>query len=306
MTDFMKQISKQFAALLLAVAAGLSGPALASPVAGPERVLKSYLQAMYARDAEAAYALISRPDRTEKSLKDYRSETGAYGGAVLKLSRALAGAIRFEEMKVSVEGDRATLSFSAHLPDANDPALEPIVHGFDKVRLGALKPDELGGKTARIRELTAAGKLPFIHSPDERWELIREADGWRVFVNWAQAVEVRFDAVVMGNLGWEFTPLRSRILAKHGETIEMAYRVRNTGTRETVGKARHIIGPHAQAAHMEIISCFCFLEQTLKPGEEAELPLVFRINFDAPENIRRFIVRYEFFPLARFPSGAEG
>lgn len=302
----MTHMWRCLAAVLIAAATFLSGPLRASEAAGPERILKSYLRAMYARDADVAYAFLSDADKAEKSLVEYRAETGSYDGPVLNVSRVLAEAIRFEKMAVSIEGDRATISFAARLPDANDPALEPLVQGFDKKRLNQLSSDELDRRLEQIATRSTTGQLPVILSNDERWELVRESEGWRVFVNWADTVEVRFNAVVMGDLGWEFTPVRNRVLAKPGETIEMAYRVRNTGTRETVGKARHIIGPRTQAGHLEIISCFCFLEQRLKPGESAELPLVFRVDFDVPETIRQFSVRYEFFPLTGFPEGAAG
>ena len=57
---------------------------------------------------------------------------------------------------------------------------------------------------------------------------------------------------------------------------------------------------------MDVISCFCFLELTLAPGESVELPLVFRIDFAAPDHIRTFKVLYEFYPERSFPGAYQG
>lgn len=280
--------------------------AVAVQDASPPAILQDYLRAMYARDAAAAYALVSKADRQEKTLREYRSETGRYAGTALTLARTLSEAIRFERMAVQIDGNTATVTFDAALPNANAPALEPIVHGFDRERLARLKPSAVTSRQTAIRQMVEDGHLPMLTSKGETWDLVKDENGWRVHLNWAEALEVRFRSVVVGDLGWEFTPLRKRVLAKPGETIEMAYRVRNVGAGETTGKARHVIGPKKQAAHMEIISCFCFLEQTLAPGEVADMPLVFRIGFDAPDDLPVFDVLYEFYTLKGFPEGTAG
>ncbi len=280
--------------------------AVAVQDASPPAILQDYLRAMYARDAAAAYALVSDADKHEKSLEEYQSETGRYAGAALTLARTLSEAIRFERTAVQIDGNTATVTFDAALPNANATALEPIVHSFDRERLSRLDASAVASRQTAIRKLAKKGRLPMLTSRGETWELVKDTNGWRVHLNWAEAVEVRFRSVVVGDLGWEFTPLRNRVLAKPGETIEMAYRVRNIGTHETTGKARHVIGPKAQAAHMEIISCFCFLEQTLAPDESVDMPLVFRIGFNAPDDLPAFDVLYEFYVLSEFPEGAAG
>ncbi|MGI9384826.1 MAG: hypothetical protein ACR2PO_16870, partial [Methyloligellaceae bacterium] len=132
----------------------MMGPASAAAGAEPlAAVLQSYLRAMYARDAEAAYRLISTADKAEKSLDDYRAETGGFAGSALALTKALAAAIRFENATINTDGDRANVTFDAVLPDANSPELEGIVQGFDRERLSRLTAAETAGRLARIREL---------------------------------------------------------------------------------------------------------------------------------------------------------
>ena len=285
------------AVLTLAVAA----PAAAE--VGPERVLVDFLHASYSRDADAAYRLLSRADRVEKSFADYVAESGQLEGPALQLARSLADEIRTRDLRVERDGERAIVRFGAAIPDANAAEIEHLVLGFAPDRLAALGAGEIAARRARLRQLAAEGRLPMLHAAEETWTLVREDDGWRVFLNWAEAVEVSFEAVVFHDLGWRFVPERRRVMARHGETLQMVYRARNIGRRETTGKARHIVGPAADSGFLEIVSCFCFLEQTLAPGEAVELPLVFRVDFEAPEGITGFQVRYELYPADRFPDG---
>lgn len=46
---------------------------------------------------------------------------------------------------------------------------------------------------------------------------------------------------------------------------------------------------------------FCFIQITLAPGEEKELPLVFRVHWDTPRNVKEFRVTYDFYPIEKFP-----
>lgn len=285
---------------LSAGAIALSIMTFPAQAASPQAVLEDFLHALYSRDARAAYGLLSEADREVKSLGDYVAESGQFEGAALLLARALAEEIHLDDLRVEAEGDRATVVFEAAIPDANAEAIDDLVLGFADDRLAALAPSEIEAHREALRRTADRGRLPMLRAT-ETWNLVREAEGWRVFLNWAKAVEVRFEAVTLHELGWHFEPLRDRVMARYGETIEMAYRARNIGTRETTGKARHIVGPGEDAGFLEIVSCFCFLEQTLAPGETIELPLVFRIDFDAPDEVQRFDVRYEFYPADRFP-----
>ncbi len=60
----------------------------------------------------------------------------------------------------------------------------------------------------------------------------------------------------------------------------------------------------ADAEYLSVIQCFCFLRETLKPGQEKELPLVFRMNWDVPRENKAFHVTYQLYPSDRFPDGA--
>jgi cytochrome c oxidase assembly protein Cox11 len=53
--------------------------------------------------------------------------------------------------------------------------------------------------------------------------------------------------------------------------------------------------------HLKIIQCFCLIQQTLLPGAEMEMPLIFRVDQDAPADMKDFYILYEFYPVEDFP-----
>ncbi len=272
------------------------------PSPRPEHVLKQYLAAVYARDFSTAYQWVSAEDRIVKSQEEYLRENPSFSGSVLRLIHGLAEKIEFINIREKVTGDRATLEFKVKLPDASDPILQRIFMEFDLDLLNHLSALESQEIEQQIRALDQEGKLPMLEG-EEQWQLIKEADGWRVYLNWTGATTVWFEARVMDGLPWEFEPVQGYVAAKSGETLQALYRVKNVSTQTITAKARHLDEPKELAAkHLEIVQCFCFIQQTLAPGEEKELPLVFRIHWDAPAEPREFRVTYEFYPLDKFPA----
>jgi len=272
--------------------------------AAPEEMVKTYLRAVYAREYGAAYDWISLEDRKVKTKEEYLRENGAFSGAPLELARTLASLVRFENTKVAITGDRATVTGKVIYPNANDPAIQDMFLEFDEERLAALSPAERAARVDQLRQMARSGRLPVIVGEHEQWELIREDGSWRVFLNWAGALIVRFEGIIQAGLPWEFTPVQPVVRATPGETLQTFYRVKNLGDRRITGKARHIIDPPEEAGYLEIVTAFCFLQQTLNPAEGQELPVVFRVNPEVPESIREIRVRYEFYPLDRFPSSS--
>jgi hypothetical protein len=285
--------------LLSAVPARAAGPET------PEPALRAFLQAIYARDYPAAYQWIAPEDRALKTRDEYVRESGTFTGTTLEVTRTLAALMRFEDVKIATDGDRATVTFKAILPDANAREVSTLLLDFDEARLAALAPAERRARLDTLREMARTGRLPVIVGEHERWELVRTDGRWRVWLNWAGAVLVRFEAVTKEGLPWEFEPVQRVIRAKPGETLQTAYRVRNRSDTKITAKARHVLDPPEETGHLEIISCFCLLQQTLDAGEAREVPVVFRVSYEAPETIKEMRVRYEYYPLDRFPEKAE-
>ena len=99
--------------------------------------------------------------------------------------------------------------------------------------------------------------------------------------------------------------LLSRSDSAHGPTGELVratYVARNNSDQTITANAIHEVGPASAFRYFQTIQCFCFTEQTLEPGEEREMTLVFRIDFAAPRELESIENRYTFYSLDEFPS----
>jgi len=90
-------------------------------------------------------------------------------------------------------------------------------------------------------------------------------------------ITVRFDATV-GDVPWEFEPVQLSVAARVGETELIAYRAHNAARQAVTGTATFNVTPSKAGQYFDKIQCFCFTEQTLQPGESAELPVSFFID----------------------------
>ena len=91
-------------------------------------------------------------------------------------------------------------------------------------------------------------------------------------------MHVRFDSNVGGALPWTFAPETDAIDLVTGKTATVFYKVTNNSDRTVTARAIYNIGPPSMGAYFDKISCFCFSDQTLKPRETLEMPVVFFLD----------------------------
>jgi len=95
-----------------------------------------------------------------------------------------------------------------------------------------------------------------------------------------QKLKVRFDASLDNSLDWEFRPLQHQIDVKIGETALVYYEAFNPSSTPIAGTASFNVVPFSVGSYFTKIDCFCFNEQTLKPGERVLMPVTFYIDPD--------------------------
>jgi cytochrome c oxidase assembly protein subunit 11 len=91
-------------------------------------------------------------------------------------------------------------------------------------------------------------------------------------------ITVRFDANTGPGLPWRFEPEQKTIEVRLGEVVTVNYLVINETARPITASATYNVVPLNMGAYFQKINCFCFTEQTLKPGEKREMPVVFYID----------------------------
>jgi cytochrome c oxidase assembly protein subunit 11 len=115
---------------------------------------------------------------------------------------------------------------------------------------------------------------------------------------------VRLDANISGGLPWRFTPEKSFVEVRVGDVLTVNYTVVNESARETVGNASYNVSPPTVGAYFHKISCFCFTEQALAPGEKRDMPVVFFVDpklvDDAEhDNLNTITLSYTMYPVRR-------
>jgi cytochrome c oxidase assembly protein subunit 11 len=82
-----------------------------------------------------------------------------------------------------------------------------------------------------------------------------------------------------------------------GEMIQVVYEVVNTQNRNISAQAIPSYAPMQATEHFTKLECFCFDEQTLKPNESREMPVVFIIDPALPKDIKNITLSYTFFEV---------
>ena len=121
-------------------------------------------------------------------------------------------------------------------------------------------------------------------------------------------ITVRFNSNVAPGLPWRFEPERRTIDVRLGEVVTVYYTVTNEAARPTAGQAGYNVSPSTVGIYFTKINCFCFTEQTMKPGEKREMAVVFYVDpklvDDAEQNgLKSITLSYTFYPV-RVPDQA--
>jgi cytochrome c oxidase assembly protein subunit 11 len=125
-------------------------------------------------------------------------------------------------------------------------------------------------------------------------------------------VKVRFDANVNPALNWRFAPVDPFVEVKPGEELVINYRATNMGPTPSTGTSTFNVTPVKAGPHFMKLDCFCFVEQTLQPGESVDMPVRFFVDPEIvtdenAKDIREITLSYTFFPaLGTTPAAGQG
>jgi len=93
----------------------------------------------------------------------------------------------------------------------------------------------------------------------------------------AKTVVVRFDTNVR-DMAWRFEPVQERQTVKLGESKLAFFRATNIGDKPVTGRALFNIVPESAGPYFSKLECFCFKNQTIRPGETVEFPVVYFVD----------------------------
>ena len=93
-------------------------------------------------------------------------------------------------------------------------------------------------------------------------------------------ISVSFDTNISQDLNWSVKPKDRSIELRLGEKVTAVFLAKNVGGDLSTGEASFNVSPQAAGQYFNKIECFCFTEQTLKPGEMVEMPVLFFVDPD--------------------------
>ena len=117
-------------------------------------------------------------------------------------------------------------------------------------------------------------------------------------------VKVRFDANINRDLNWWFEAVDAPLTLNPGQEVVINYRATNLGDAPSTGTSTYNVTPVKAGPHFMKIDCFCFIEQTLQPGESVLMPVRFFIDPEIvadsnASDVDEIILSYTFFPVHR-------
>ncbi|SDB66601.1 cytochrome c oxidase assembly protein [Belnapia rosea] len=115
-----------------------------------------------------------------------------------------------------------------------------------------------------------------------------------------QVMTVRFNANTHPGLPWRFAPESPGLSLRVGEEGMGFYRAENLSQVPVTGVATYNVTPEVVGKYFHKTACFCFDEQTLEPGQKADMPLSFWVDPKIAEDpntrgIRTITISYTFF-----------
>lgn len=91
-------------------------------------------------------------------------------------------------------------------------------------------------------------------------------------------ISIRFDANAARDLPWLFKPMQVTDKVQIGQRDMAIYTARNLSDFPVTGTATFNVEPEQAGKYFNKVQCFCFTEQTLRPGQEVRMPVIYYID----------------------------
>ena len=112
-------------------------------------------------------------------------------------------------------------------------------------------------------------------------------------------LSIRFDSNVQPGMPWQFHPERPTQTVTVGAKSMAIFVAKNMSDRPVTGTASFNVTPTQAGAYFTKIECFCFTQQTLQPGQEVRMPVLYYVDpkaLDDPnmDDVEQITLSYTF------------
>ncbi|WP_317932818.1 cytochrome c oxidase assembly protein [Halioxenophilus sp. WMMB6] len=124
-------------------------------------------------------------------------------------------------------------------------------------------------------------------------------------VNEQRTIRVQFIGKNNEAMPWQFRPNQTEIKVHPGQEVQVSYYARNPTENYMVAQAVPSLVPYDATDYFHKTECFCFSNQPLEGGHEAELVLRFIVDKDLPEHIHTLTLAYTMFDITEYSDAAK-
>jgi hypothetical protein len=278
------------AILLLTAFWGIAQAGEALNLQEPISVAQAYLRATYARDYIDAYRYLSSEDRRVKDLNRYVQQKGAYYGFTLEAAKKLAEFIDIKPITKAESQNRVQVIVHFKAPDLGK--ISPLVLGWNTYQLNLLPVPERKKIIENIEKKNHERSLE-MREGEEKLELIRDGNEWRIFLNWAAGVKIPFRLVLSAAPELEVNVSPPEVAIQPGDVFEVFLKIKNRSSRPLIVRIGHLVEPQAVADYFDFVECGFLLPVTLQPGEQ-EYSGRYMLRGSIPESIHQLSLTYDF------------
>lgn len=122
-------------------------------------------------------------------------------------------------------------------------------------------------------------------------------------------MSIRFDSNVTPGMPWKFYPEHPTDKVTVGARDMAIFIAKNMSDKPVTGTATFNVTPDQAGAYFTKIQCFCFTQQTLQPGQEIRMPVIYYVDpkiLNDPDNkdTQEITLSYTFYPVDQAGSGS--
>ncbi len=119
-------------------------------------------------------------------------------------------------------------------------------------------------------------------------------------VDKSRIIKVTFMTSIHGHLPFQFKPLIREVSLHPGETRQVYFFIENDSGHDMTVQAIPSVAPGLAASYLKKTECFCFTQQTLVKNEKADMPVIFHIDPDLPDDITYLTLNYTLFDATQY------
>jgi hypothetical protein len=257
----------------------------------PAAVIQGYVRAIYARDFINAYHYISSADQKFRDVNRYAQQRGAFMGSALEIMRKLASFIEVKPIQKQIAPNRIQAVAKLGIPEPNK--LSPLLLNLDLRRLNSLESRDVSQIIETLDQKKRDGSFEMIEI-EEKLELVKEGNEWRIFLNWAVGVKIPFRLVLANAADLEVALSKSEVVVYPGDLFEIELKIKNRSKQPLVARIGHLIEPRDVTNFIDFVECGFLLPVRLPPENEQVYSARYLLKDNLPEGVHLLGLTYDF------------